>query len=124
MEFQTQRNLGLIVLSVLLSGVGQTLLKLGLNRLSPVQRADPGDVLWMGVRQPLALLGIAFFALSVLVWAVVLADAELSWSYPLLGLSYVVVALSGWLVFGEALGVLRLAGIALVLAGAVLIAVS
>lgn len=122
MDSQTLRNLALIILSVLLSSAGQTALKLGLNRLTPSQRGNAGDVIWLGMRQPLALLGICLFAASVLVWMVVLAEAELSWSYPLLGLSYVVVALSGWLVFGETVGLARLAGIALVLVGAALIA--
>jgi len=122
MDSSTIRNLALIVLSVVLSSAGQTALKMGLDRLTPAQRAQAVEAVWWGMRQPLALLGIGLFAASVLVWVAVLADADLSWGYPLLGLSYVVVALSGWLILGETLGAWRLAGIALILAGAALIA--
>jgi multidrug transporter EmrE-like cation transporter len=67
-------------------------------------------------------LGLTLFATSVLIWMRVLSTTELSWGYPLLGLSYVFVALLGWLVFQEQLGLSRLVGIALVLIGAALIA--
>jgi multidrug transporter EmrE-like cation transporter len=118
------RSVLTIVLSVALSTAGQTCLKLGLNRLTAVQRHSWFALLASALRQPLVFLGLGLFVLSVLVWITVLARAELSWSYPLLGLSYVFVALSGWLVFDERLSVARLCGIAVVLAGAALIATS
>ena len=66
-------------------------------------------------------LGLGLFASSVLLWMRVLSTTELSWGYPLLGLSYVFVALAGGLVFGEQLGAGRLLGIAFVIIGAGLI---
>jgi drug/metabolite transporter (DMT)-like permease len=116
------RNVAVIVLSVSLSTAGQTSLKLGLNRLTEDERHSWVSVLMGAPRQPLVYLGLALFVLSVLTWMTVLAGSELSWSYPLLGLSYVFVALSGWLVFGEALTPQRLLGIAVVIVGAVIIA--
>jgi multidrug transporter EmrE-like cation transporter len=116
------RNVAVIVLSVALSTAGQTSLKLGLNQLTEDERHSWVSVLAAAPRQPLVYLGLALFVLSVLTWMTVLAGSELSWSYPLLGLSYVFVALSGWLVFGESLSPQRLLGIAVVLVGAFIIA--
>jgi multidrug transporter EmrE-like cation transporter len=115
------RAILLIILSVALSTGGQTALKFGLDRLTPQQKETvPGFIASVAVN-PLVILGLALFVGSVLVWMRVLADNELSWAYPLLGLSYIMVALSGWLVFGDKMSVMRVSGIAAVVIGAILI---
>jgi multidrug transporter EmrE-like cation transporter len=118
------RDLLVLTASVAASTAGQTCLKLGLNRLSPSDSTRGARLLVGALGQPLVITGLALFGVSVLLWMLVLARTELSWSYPLLGLSYVFVALSGRIVFGEHLSVLRVAGIGLVLAGAAFISVS
>ncbi|MBE0476960.1 MAG: 4-amino-4-deoxy-L-arabinose transferase [Coriobacteriia bacterium] len=118
------RSVALVVVSVVLSSGGQTLLKAGLDRQGAGKADDLLEFARISFGSWHVWLGLVLFACSVLVWMRVLSATELSWSYPLLGLSYVVVALSGWLVFGDHLSAARLLGIALVLAGAFLIAAS
>jgi len=121
---QTLNALALIVVSVLLSTAGQTFLKIGLDsrRVGEASGVVPFLVGSFGAWQVWA--GLVFFAGSVLVWMRVLSQSELSWGYPLLGLSYVMVALAGWLVFGEQLSATRILGIALVIGGSAFIASS
>lgn len=115
------RAVAMLVASVFLSAAGQTYLKLGLNRLSPDDKA----VLTSFVREAALTwqvwLGLLLFVGSVGIWMLVLANNDLSWGYPILGLSYVLVALSGWLVFGEQINAQRAVGIALVIIGAVVV---
>lgn len=117
----TIRAILLVVLSSAISSVGQTLLKVGLEASRSGEQGSPLGFLRAAFGAWQVWLGLALFASSVLLWMRVLSTTELSWGYPLLGLSYVFVALAGWLVFGEQLGGGRLLGIALVIAGAVLI---
>ena len=112
----------LIVLSAFVSSAGQTLMKLGLEAASSGAERTAMGFLRSSFGAWQVWVGLTLFAASVLIWMRVLSTTQLSWGYPLLGLSYVFVAISGRLVFGEALGVSRLAGIALVIAGAALIA--
>ncbi len=108
-------------MSVALSAVGQTYLKLGLNRL---REDDKAHILTFVREAALAWqvwFGLFLFAGSVVLWMLVLASNDLSWGYPILGLSYVLVSLSGWLVFGEQISTMRISGILLVIAGAILV---
>ncbi len=115
------RAVAMLLVSVLLSGAGQTYLKLGLNRLTVEDKsgllsfAREAAITWQ------VWVGLVLFAGSVGIWMLVLASNELSWGYPILGLSYVVVALSGWLVFGEQISINRALGIALVIVGAIMV---
>ena len=118
------RNLVAIVIAVAMSTTGQTLLKLGLDKIPMGQREHPLPLLLEAARQPQVVAGVLLFGASVLVWMVALARSELSWAYPLLGISYILVAISGWVVFGEHLSIYRILGIALVMAGAALVAAS
>lgn len=117
----TGRSLVLILASVVLSSGGQTLLKIGLDRLTEAEKSGVLSFVLAALGTWHVWAGLAMFGFSVLVWMRVLASSELSWGYPLLGLSYVFVALAGWLVFGEQLTFQRLSGIGLVLLGAVLV---
>lgn len=115
------RAVAFLLMSVALSAVGQTYLKLGLNRL---REDDKAHILTFVREAALAWqvwFGLFLFAGSVVLWMLVLASNDLSWGYPILGLSYVLVSLSGWLVFGEQISTMRISGILLVIAGAILV---
>jgi multidrug transporter EmrE-like cation transporter len=117
----TAKSIIFIITSVLLSGIGQTFLKVGLNRVTNEQKSTVAGFVKAAFTTWPVWLGLGLFVLSVVVWMRVLADSDLSWAYPMLGLSYVFVAISGWLVFKETLTVGRISGIVLVIAGAVLV---
>lgn len=118
------RSLLLILLSAALSSAGQTYLKLGLTGSEAGTESSAFGFVRAAFGSWQVWVGLTLFAASVLIWMRVLSTTQLSWGYPLLGLSYVFVALLGWLVFQEQLGPTRLIGIALVIAGAALIAQS
>ena len=46
-----------------------------------------------------------------MVWLIVLSKAEVSYAYPLISLGYVFTAVLARLLFGEAVGLMRMAGI-------------
>lgn len=121
MDSTTVRNIVTILVSVSFSAAGQTCLKLGLNRLGSDPNRSGLGVLVGAAMQPLCWLGLVLFGFSVLIWMMVLARAELSWAYPMLGLSYVLVTMSGIFIFGEQASFGRLLGTAFVLVGAALI---
>jgi len=113
-----------VLASVIMSSAGQTLLKIGLDRSGTSRITGALAFVGAALSSGYVWAGLWLFAGSVLVWMRVLSTSQLSWSYPLLGLSYVFVALLGWLVFGEHLGAGRLFGIGLVMAGAAVISMS
>jgi len=64
------------------------------------------------------------FVISMASHLYVLSKVDLSFAYPFLSLAYVAVALFAWLLFKEELGAYKIAGIAFICIGTVLIAQS
>lgn len=115
-------SLAAIVCSVIASTAGQTMLKTGLNKVTARGIHGALAVLVAAAGQPFIWGGLALFVGSVLLWMIALSRVELSWGYPLLGLSYVTVTLVGVFVFKEHLGIQRALGTSLVILGAFLVA--
>ena len=61
------------------------------------------------------------YAVSILLWIVVLSKVEVSFAYPFLSIGYVVAALVGYYFFGESLSLIRVAGIIIICVGVYLI---
>jgi multidrug transporter EmrE-like cation transporter len=118
-------GLAAVLVSVVLVIVGQTLLKMGMSKVGPIDAAR--------VRSPLALLadvasrwqvwvGMSAYVVSSLTWIYALTRLPLSVAYPFLGLSYAGVAVSAVLVLDEWLTPAQIFGILLVVAGVLAVA--
>jgi len=120
----TGTTLALILVSVTLSACAQVLFKLGVAPV-PGQAILPGASLIgtvLGILlRPGVLGGLALYGIGTVIWLRALAQTELSQAYPFVGLGFVMTAALGYLVFNEAIGPTRLIGIALVIAGVVLV---
>lgn len=69
------------------------------------------------------VLGLAAYVIAALVWFRVLSIAEVSTSYPILvGLTFAMVSVGAVLWFRESINFLKIVGIAVILAGIVLVA--
>lgn len=120
----TGTTLALILVSVTLSACAQVLFKLGVAPV-PGQAVLPGASLIgtvLGILlRPGVLGGLALYGIGTVIWLRALAQTELSQAYPFVGLGFVMTAALGYLLFNEAIGPTRLIGIALVIAGVVLV---
>jgi len=110
-----------LLLAIALGVMGQILLKLGVNKLG--ERPAPLVVL-SSIFTPLVFGGFVCYALSSLFYLLALSRLPLSYAYPMIALSYVAVVLVSWRVLGESLPPLRIAGLAVITAGVVLLALS
>ncbi len=72
----------------------------------------------------LVAIGLVLYAASTLAWLAALRMGELSKLYPLISINYVLALIAGRVVFGEALTLAKVAGIALIAAGVLVIAVA
>ncbi len=118
-------SIALILASVLVGVLGQLFLKAGVAKLGTIGAetlAHLPQLLGTIATNPLIIVGLACYGLGAAMWIVVLSRVELSMAYPMLGLGYVFVLLTSWLVFGEAVTPLRWAGALMIVAGVVLVA--
>jgi multidrug transporter EmrE-like cation transporter len=106
---------GALVAAICSSLVGQVLLKAGADTAGGVSFI--GQMLrWQ------TMLGLCFYGLGALLYIMALRRIPMSVALPCTAASYVVIAAIGWYFFGEAMGVQKMAAIALISAGVVLLA--
>jgi drug/metabolite transporter (DMT)-like permease len=119
----TPATLGLILVSISFSAVAQISFKFGLTavaRDAPAGSMPPS--LLQALFTPGVLAGLALYGLGTLLWLSALGRVQVSQAYPFVALGFVLTAILGRVIFGDALGPMRLAGIALVIAGVCLVA--
>ena len=68
------------------------------------------------------LFGLLCYGLGFMVWLIVLSKAEVSYAYPLISLGYVFTAILARVLFGEAVGLMRISGIVITCLGVFIIA--
>lgn len=115
-----------ILFTVMTNAAAQLMLKYGMMTLGPVSFAGVNPILKILqiVFSPWIFAGLTVFVISMASHLYVLSKVELSFAYPFLSLAYVAVALFAYFVFREDLNALRIAGIAFICVGTVLIAQS
>jgi len=122
----TSLSILLILFTVTTNATAQIMLKYGMTRHGPLTVSSDG-IVWTilsVVFNPFVFLGLCTFVISMASHLVVLSRVQLSFAYPFLSLAYVIVTAWAFFVFGESVGALRVAGIALICFGTVLISLS
>jgi len=119
----------LILIDVLFSVAGQLILKRGMMEVGEINAAffsNPLAGVWrMFTTTPYVILGLAMYVVGAFIWLIVLSRANLSYAYPMVALTYVLVPLAAWLLLNEPpIPPLRWAGMALIIAGVILVAQS
>ncbi|RKP54794.1 DMT family transporter [Pararobbsia silviterrae] len=116
-------SLTCILIGVALNAGAQLLLKAGVRAVGHFDFtvANIVPVGWRIATQWPIIGGLACYVISVGVWIVGLSRVDVSIAYPMLSLGYVVNAFLAWYLFGEVLTAQRLAGIAIILIGVVVL---
>jgi multidrug transporter EmrE-like cation transporter len=70
---------------------------------------------------PWFFVGMACYAVSIGIWMFVLGKTEVSLAYPLLSIGYIITAIVGYYFLGESVNLARIAGIALICFGILVI---
>ena len=113
-----------LLTGILLNAAAQLLLKAGTNVLGVITLSADNwwNTLWrMGTEAHIAT-GIAFYAISVVVWIVGLSRVPVSIAYPMLSIGYIVNAIAAYYLFGESLTLARWLGIGFIVLGVFLVA--
>ena len=120
------KYLPFILFTVITNAAAQLMLKQGMLVLGPVSfdGVNPLLKILQIVFSPWVFFGLCVFVISMAAHIYVLSKVELSFAYPFLSLAYVAVAVFAYFVFREDLNAYRIAGIAFICVGTVLIAQS
>ena len=113
-----------ILFTVMTNAAAQLMLKYGMMQLGELSFAGVNPVLKLLqiVFSPWIFFGLCVFVISMASHLYVLSKVELSFAYPFLSLAYVAVAVFAYFIFREDLNAYRIAGIAFICVGTILIA--
>ena len=114
----------LILLSISIAVGGQILLKIGINRIGI---SDFGSFNALGgffisiIKNPLVMIGLFLYLISAAIWMIVLSTVELSFAYPFIGFTYVLVLVLSKFVLKEDVNPLRWIGALIITVGVVVL---
>jgi multidrug transporter EmrE-like cation transporter len=114
----------LILASIMLSTLGQFVLKKGANQLGTIGAEAAGHAMQVAISvatNPYIIGGLGCYALGAVTWIMVLTRVPLSWAYPILALNQVLILLVAWIFLGEQVSALRWAGVMLIISGVFLV---
>jgi drug/metabolite transporter (DMT)-like permease len=117
-------SLGLVLFSVVVAAGGQLMLKHGMQLATARSHASGRSLPLAAITTPWIPLGLAVFAVSAMVWLVVLSRVPLSLAYPFNALSYLVILSTSALVLHEHVSPVTWAGTLLVVAGLIIVVFS
>ncbi|MEY3201459.1 MAG: hypothetical protein RIR70_1009 [Pseudomonadota bacterium] len=120
----TPTSFALILAGVVLNAIAQLLLKAGTNQVGHFEFALE-NALPIGLKlafEPHIMGGMLCYAVSLVVWIMALSRVPVSIAYPMLSIGYILnAAIAHWWL-GEALTLSRMAGIALIACGVMIVA--
>ena len=118
--------IGLILISVVLAAFAQLTLKHGMNQVThqgeiPLSLRDPVTLMKRVGLNVSVWAGLLTFVASASVWLIVLSRTSLSFAYPFASLTYVLILVFDRFVLNQPISGLRYGGVALIIAGLLLI---
>lgn len=114
-----------LFLSIFLGVVGQVFIKRGLNILGNIDFSKQLIDSYLRIfLSPLVIIGILLYFFGVFFWLYALSKVELSFAFPFVSLSYVLVVFLSWFILGESISYLRWTGVFVICLGVFLISKS
>ncbi len=120
-EAPTAQHWAALVIAIVASQAGQVLLKLGASGLPPMEHDLIASLLAQMLRWQ-TLVGLCCYGSGTMFYVVALRRIPMSVALPCTAASYVVAVMIGHFAFGEALGAQKIAAVALISLGVVMLA--
>lgn len=114
-------NTALIIISVLLNCCAQLLMRRGMLSIGDIGINNIINNIVPMVTNLWLWGAMACYAVSIIIWMVVLSRVQVSYAYPFLSIGYIVAALCGYYFFNENLDAYRISGILVICIGVYLI---
>lgn len=111
----------ILLIGLTFESAGVVLLKKGMNQIGDVQKItvrEVGRILKAGATSPQILLGVFFEALFFACLLILMSKADISFLWPLTGLSFVFATFAAWVFLGEHVSSVRWFGVILIVIGA------
>jgi len=114
-----------ILSAVVINVVGQIFIKKALNSMPSLNFSGNLFSTYVTIfLSPYVMIGLFTYFISVLLWLYVLSIVDLSYAFPFLALSYIMIILGSWVFLGESISAIRLIGVLVICIGVFVVAIS
>lgn len=114
-------NVILIILTgILCASLGQVFWKLGMNAVGAIDNFSISGIVSMFLN-PLVFLGLLMYGLSTIFWLIALSQKDLSYVYPFIALTFIIVLLLSKFLLHENVGLYRIVGTLIIIAGLIIV---
>lgn len=120
----TLKMFSLIISCVTLSALSQMIMKMGMTSpqiQSALARGPRLGTAWDVLTNLYVFSGLGMYVLGAGLWLYVLSRVDVSVAYPFVGLGFVMTMFLGWSFLNEDVGLMRIGGTLLIVAGVVLV---
>lgn len=117
----------ILLIGLVFESTGVVLLKKGMGQVPPLRQINGSEMLRVvraGLTSPQILLGVFFEALFFACLLILMAQSDISFLWPLTGLSFVFATLGAMWFLNEQVSSIRWVGVVLIMIGAGLISYS
>lgn len=114
----------LILLSISIAVGGQLLLKIGINHIGVVSLGSLSALkqLFLGIaKSPIVITGLFLYVISAAIWLIVIAAVDLSFAYPFIGFTYVLILVISKFILKEDVNPIRWIGALIITIGVIVI---
>ncbi|MDH7481204.1 MAG: hypothetical protein QHH26_04395 [Armatimonadota bacterium] len=121
-------SIALILFNVMLAATGQIVLKIGTSKLGGLIKPNHSifEAAFCAIRAmftPYIFAGLMIYAFSAITWIIILSRVDLSFAYPMISLSYVLVVILSALILSEKVPLIAVPGLLLICIGVSLIGI-
>lgn len=118
------KSLILILVAIIIATSGQTCLKTGMNEVGKIEvsvQTNYVEKAKIVASKPIIWFGLFLYGVGSIIWLVVLSRVDLSFAYPMLASSYVIIMVISIIKFGEHVSLTRIIGTLLICTGVIVI---
>jgi uncharacterized membrane protein len=120
-EEREKMNVIIIILTgILCASLGQVFWKLGMNAVGAIDNFSISGIVSMFLN-PLVFLGLLMYGLSTIFWLIALSQKDLSYVYPFIALTFIIVLLLSKFLLHENVGIYRIVGTLIIIAGLIIV---
>jgi len=117
----------ILIIGLIFESAGVVLLKKGINQVGEIKNFDASGIIQLiksGATNACILAGVLFEALFFASLLILMSKSDISFLWPLTGLSFVFATFAAIWFLGEQVSTMRWAGVILIMVGAALISYS
>ncbi len=110
----------IILIGILFASSGQILWKIGMTGTGAITSLSLSSALLMAFN-PWVIGGLICYGLSTIFWLIALSRADLSYVYPFIALTFVLIFIASFFLFHENISAQRVIGAAIIVFGIIVL---